>query len=543
MRGANLLVNTLANADVDVIFTLSGNQIMPVYDACIDANIRLIHTRHEAAAVFMAEGYAQLTGKLGVALVTAAPGFGNALGPLFMATQGENPVLLLSGDSPVAQDGRGAFQELDQVAVASTLTCLSRRLTDPSAIADDVVDAIAAAMQGRCGPSHLALPFDVLNAEVAGATVPSADDILERTANPAIDTRAAREVLGELQQASRPVIVTGPSLNRLRAGGLVDQMADRLEVPVIAMESPRGLNDPSLGAFSGLLARADYVLSLGKRIDFTTGFGRVLGAPGAPVDVIDPDPAEIDRARTALGNKLGRSVQAVPGDFARAMVRSAAQGSRAVPADSARRAWRSEMTAAINARASAPAASPGLVSPLELCEAVQRLLDRCNNPILIIDGGEFGQWAQASLRSERRIINGPSGAIGGCLCYAIAAGIAEPDTTVVVLMGDGTVGFHLGEFETAHRCGANIIAVIGHDAQWNAEVQIQKREYGENRLVGCELNNTRYDLAASGLGCHPEYVTRADELDNALRNAANSGLPACINVRIDGLPAPAGAGH
>ena len=110
-------------------------------------------------------------------------------------------------------------------------------------------------------------------------------------------------------------------------------------------------------------------------------------------------------------------------------------------------------------------------------------------------------------------------------------------------MGDGTVGFHFAEFETAHRHGANIIAVIGHDAQWNAEVQIQLREYGEQRLIGCELNETRYDLAAAGFGCHPEHVTDPAVLDDALERASNSGLPACVSVQIEGLPAPAGAGH
>ena len=113
MRGADLLVKTLHQAGVEVIFTLSGNQIMPVFDACLDAGIRLIHVRHEGAATYMAEAYAQLTGKLGVALITAAPGYTSGVGPLYMSRMSESPILLLSGDSPVGQDGMGAFQELD----------------------------------------------------------------------------------------------------------------------------------------------------------------------------------------------------------------------------------------------------------------------------------------------------------------------------------------------------------------------------------------------------------------------------------------------
>ena len=459
-----------------------------------------------------------------------------------MATQGENPVLLLSGDSPVAQDGRGAFQELDQVAVASTLTKFSRRLTDASRVADDVVDALVAAHHGRPGPSHLALAFDVLNAEVTGATAPDAATITSRLATPPVDAADIEAVLTHLASASRPVILTGPTLNRTRAGTLTERMRQVLDVPVIAMESPRGLNDPSLGAFSRELANADYVLSLGKRIDFTTGFGGVLGSPDARVDVVDPDSEEIERARQALGNRLQLTAEAPAARFAKALLTGAGAG-EATKGKTSRQPWHEAMRTAAETRPDAPPSGRSPMSPVELCEAVQRLLDKWEDPILVIDGGEFGQWAQASLNVRRRMINGPSGAIGGCLCYAIAASIAEPNTPVVVLMGDGTVGFHFAEFETAHRYGANIISVIGHDAKWNAEVQIQLREYGAQRLIGCELNETRYDLAAAGFGCHPEFVTETADLDDALDRAADSGLPACVTVQMEGLAAPAGSGH
>ena len=128
MNGAAALTQTLRNAGVDTVFSLSGNQIMPVYDAAIDSELRLIHTRHEAAAVYMADGWAQVTGQLGVALVTAAPGFANAISALYTARMQEVPVLFLSGDSPVSGDGSGTFQELDQVAIASPVVKHSVRV-------------------------------------------------------------------------------------------------------------------------------------------------------------------------------------------------------------------------------------------------------------------------------------------------------------------------------------------------------------------------------------------------------------------------------
>src|SRR6056297_3872911 len=121
-RGADAVMRALAAQGVRDIFALSGNQIMPLFDASIDAGIRLYHTRHEAAAVYMAEGHAQITGGVGVALVTAGAGLGNAIGPLLTAQASDTPLLLLSGDSPIGKDGQGAFQEMDQVGLTQSLT-------------------------------------------------------------------------------------------------------------------------------------------------------------------------------------------------------------------------------------------------------------------------------------------------------------------------------------------------------------------------------------------------------------------------------------
>ena len=133
IRGADRVTAVLANSGTDIVFSLSGNQIMPLYDACIEPAIRIVHTRHESAAVFMAEAYAQLSSRPGVALVTAAPGFANALGALYSASLSETPVILLSGDSPADLAGRGAFQEFDQCAAATPFVKSSQRVTDVSA--------------------------------------------------------------------------------------------------------------------------------------------------------------------------------------------------------------------------------------------------------------------------------------------------------------------------------------------------------------------------------------------------------------------------
>jgi acetolactate synthase-1/2/3 large subunit len=535
MRGADLVVNSLSKAGVKVIFSLSGNQIMPIYDACIDAGIRIVHTRHEGGAVYMAEAYAQITGEVGVAMVTAGPGFTSSLGPLYSARAAESPVVLISGDSPLSGDGKGCFQELDQTSMSRPVTKLSIRPRRAEQLGFDLALTLRVAASGRPGPVHLALPFDLLNQEVADSAEPLPGDFKAEVSEP--DAVTLQTIVETVANAERPVILTGPSLNLTRAPHL-ENLANALDAPVIAMESPRGLKDPSLGNFAAVLAKADVIVVLGKNIDHTTGFGQ---PPAMGRDckflVVDPETEVLERARRALGSRMVSGYRADADATARRLAAMAAGGSE-------RSDWRRQVADAIDFRYP-PAENPGdgPMLPAVLCAAVQRFLDKADDPLLIIDGGEFGQWAQACLSAKSRIINGPSGCIGGSICYALAAKIARPDATVVALLGDGTAGFHFSEFETAHRYGIDFIAVIGHDSRWNAEVQIQQREYGEDRIYETELNSTRYDLAAIGLGCHGEHVSDPAELDSAFERASESGLPTCFVCEISGLPAPSGAGH
>lgn len=530
MRGADLVARALAEAGVRTIFTLSGNQIMPIFDACLDVDIRLIHTRHEAAAVYMADAWAQVTGEVGIAMITAAPGFANGLSPLFSARSAESPVVLLSGDSPLAQDGFGAFQELSQAEIAAPLTKLAFRAERADGLGHDIAKAMRVARSGRPGPVHLALPFDLLNAEVEDGNVP-APAAFEAERIPA-DASGIGAIAAALGEAERPLVLTGPAMNRTRAGDILDTLSAAANVPVVAMESPRGLKDPSLGAFSEVLPEADFVLCLGKAIDFTLGFARPPAvAEDCRFAVIDADADILDRARRGLGARLLHGLRADPRDAALGLT-AACDGSASRPD------WLDAVASAIAYRETGLTAGEGTIPSWALCGAVQDLLDGAADPILVSDGGEFGQWAQACVSAPTRVINGPSGAIGGAVCYAIAAKLARPDATVVALMGDGTAGFHFSEFDTALRAGAGIVSVIGNDARWNAEHLIQMRDYGEQRLIGCELNQTRYDLAAAGLGCHGEHVVSEDQLAGALQRAAESAEPACVNVEIEGFGAP-----
>ena len=306
-RGGDALVRSLAAAGVHRIFTLSGNHIMPVFDAALDAGIALLHTRHEASTVHMADAFARVSGQLGIALVTGGPGHANAVSALYTAQMAEAPVVLLSGHAPHAQIGRGAFQEMRQAEMAEPVTKASWTCASAAGIADDIARAVRIARSGRPGPVHLSLPTDVLEHDAGSHVAPAAAFEPEATAL-APDTAAA--LMRQLMQSRRPMILVGPACLTRSGRRLLAALEADSGIPVVGMESPRGVADPSLGAFAQVLAQADTLLLVGKRLDFTLAFGTAPFPAAAVVHQVDADAAELERTRRALGERLASAAHA-----------------------------------------------------------------------------------------------------------------------------------------------------------------------------------------------------------------------------------------
>jgi acetolactate synthase-1/2/3 large subunit len=532
-RGADAFAQALRAAGVDRVFAMSGNQLMIAFDAFLDADIRPVHIRHEAAAVHMADAWAQLTGKIGVAVVPAGPGFANALSALYTARMSESPVLLIGGHAPVSKRGLGGFQEMPQAELASHFCKASWTVDTPSRIARSIGDAIQIATSGRRGPVHVSLPEDILGATLD--VLPAFGSDFVRPNPWPLDERTARNVLSALAGAARPLIVTGPVMGRGDGRRIAARLEEKTGIPVVCMESPRGVNDPCLGAFAEALAEADMVLALGKMVDFSFQYGAALHKDCKLID-IDAESAMIERSRKLFGTRLVIAAEAGAASASQRLI-DCTDGPVCKDAGWAQDvrdavAYRPATWQAIKSKADGP------VHPVEVARAVQARLDAHPDSVLIIDGGEFGQWSQACLHAPNRLINGLAGAIGSGIPYAVAAGLAKPGAPVIALMGDGSAGFHLSEFDTAARNGSKFTLLIGNDARWNAEYQIQLRNYGAQRLHSCELNATRYDQVAAALACHGEHVARAEDLGPALDRAAASGKAACINVAIESHPAP-----
>ena len=424
-----------------------------------------------------------------------------------------------------------------QADFAAALTKASWTAQSAATLGHDLARAMQIARSARPGPVHVSLPLDVLDQRIEAnrSLWPEAAAAAARPMP--LAGRTADLIHAEIRAAKRPLVLCGPTLCSERGRESMQQLERITSVPVVGMESPRGVNDPSLGAFAEVLAQADLIVLLCKPLDFTLRFG---DAPHVAADcswiVVDPDPDLLARATRHKKEHVVLSAMAGPSEAMNALL------ARPRESDHRSTAWLEYARAALSYRPAEwknlQSGTNGPVHPVELGRALQAFLDRHAEAILVCDGGEIGQWLQATLSAKKRLINGVAGSIGSSLPFALAAQAANPGQPVVAVMGDGTFGFHMAEFDTAVRCGLPAIVVIGNDARWNAEYQIQVRDYGRSRVHGCELLASRYEKVAEALGGHGEYVTKASELDAALDRALRSGKPACINVIVEAVAAP-----
>jgi len=536
LRGADIVARSLQRLGCRRIFTLSGNHIMSIFDAALDAGLDLVHVRHEAATVHMADAHGRLTGEPGIALVTGGPGHANAVGALYTALAAESPMVLLSGHAATWELCRGGFQELRQADMAKPVTKASWTAESAETLGHDIGEAIRTALSGRRGPVHVSLPSDLLDARLDASVVMWPANLpIERTA---LSEAGCNKILSLLAAAERPLIFAGPQLSGTAERALLAELEAATGTPAIVLESPRGLADATLGALRDAAKRADLIVLLGKALDFTIKWtGAPEFDPAVRIIAIDPDAELVARARREKGDALLLAAVADPALAAQKLAAAAKQ------AAAQKTPWLAEARRMLDAR---PAAwrdviskMPGRLHPAEVFRILGPFVERDPDTVLICDGGEFAQWGQSMLPVRRRLINGVAGAIGASLSFALAARLTEPKAPVFAVLGDGTIGFHISEFETAVRRGLPFVAILGNDARWNAESEIQRRAYGANRMHGCELLPARYDQVVMALGGHGEFVERAADLPAAIERALASGKPACVNVMIESTAAPA----
>ncbi len=535
--GGQLVVKALQQEGVRVLFTLAGGHLFPIYDACLDAGIRIVDTRHEQAAGHMAEGWSLFAGEMGVCAVTAGPGLTDAVTAIANAFQSNSPMLVLAGRSALSENDRGSLQDIDQLSLVKPITKWARICHQSHRIPEYVAMAYRHALSGRPGPVYLELPMDVLFAKVDEAQV-RWPERYRSTARPTAEPALLEEAAALLAEAERPVVLAGSGCLWSGAAAALKGFAERTGIPVVTRTGGRGvlpdshplaLSGPMMGILS-VLSQADVVVALGTRFNFTLLYGRLFQPP---VRVI-----QVDIEPTELGFNRGPDI-GVFGD-----IRAVLECLTPLVPENPGRAWAGQARQAVEeaARSEREGFSRDSlpIHPRRLVEDVREVAGP--EAIYVCDGGDIMLWGSEVFPAERPAsvaTTGPLGCLGVGLPFALAAKLAQPERTVVLLSGDGTFGLNGMEFDTAVRHRLPILCVVGNDQAWGMIKHGQEMFYGPERVCACELGRVRYDLLAQALGGYGELVERPEEIRPALERALRSGLPACVNVLTDPtLPHP-----
>lgn len=528
-----LLVQALVRHGVSEVFALSGGHLDPIFQACSDQGVRIVDTRHEAAAVHMADGYARTTGKPGVALVTAGPGVTNAITGVANACMDAIPLICIGGRSPLRDDDRMPLQGMDQVALMAPVTKFARTVLQPERIDEYIEMAWRHATSGRPGPVFLDIPIDVLFTPIHGHESEPAP-VRERPTS-AASPASIDAALDLIEAAERPVIFAGGGAFFSRAQEEVRQFAAMAQMPVFANAKARGIVPEStmLGYGNFALARSpaglpDLVMLLGARVGMFTGTGANSFIPNdAKVIQVDIEPEEIGRARdvdVALAGDVRETLLALMNQARGRQFASRAE-------------WLSGLVRTRDFMRSMHNSTADREEPIHQSRLAREVAHYiAGDGIIVADGGETSLWMAEQaivLNAGDWLSHGYLGCLGVGIPFALAAKIAHPERRVVAVIGDGSAGLNLSEFDTAVRHDIPIVVVVNNDSGWGMIRHGQRARYGQDRVVGAELNPTRYDQVAAAFGAHGELVTSASGIRSALEAAFRSGKPACINVMTD----------
>ncbi len=529
--GGNILVKSLKKHGVRYIFTLSGLQTRSIYNACLEENIRLVDTRHELSAVFMADGWARATGSPGVALLSAGPGMTNGITGMVNAQAASSPILVIAGKSPLADAGRGAFQEVDQLTLAEPVTRWSATADHTDKITYYIDEAFDHCQSGQRGPVYIDIPADILSSEAGSVGSETRDEASEIDVAGAMS--AIKKALDLIKNSSRPMILAGGGVRWAGAPESINRFVDSTGIPVVTIDMARGVvpDDHPLcfGPVLTGLKHADLVLVCGAKIDYRLKYGgsQTMNTAAKLVRIDYPNAdAETNRI---IDVEIAGDIGAVLSKMTELANTANLPGydDWANVCRSYEKAHEDKLARDISSK-SMP------IHPLRLCNEIKDCLGR--DATVVVDGGDttvFGQAGLATYHPGHWLDVGPLWCIGIGVPFGIAAKLARPDDQVLLLSGDGSFGYGVFEYNTAIRHNIPVVSVVSNDAAWGMIKHDQKDAYGEEGITGTELGLTRYDKIVEALGGYGEYVEQPDEIAPALKRAFASGLPACINVQVD----------
>jgi acetolactate synthase-1/2/3 large subunit len=479
LKGAEIVLQCVRAEGVDLVFGYPGGAIMPLYDALEGSGVRHVLTRHEQGAVFAAEGYARVTGKVGVAMATSGPGATNLVTGIADAKMDSVPLVCITGQVRTAMIGTDAFQETDVFGVTLSLTKWSRLVRTIDEIPEVIAEGFHWARSGRPGPVVIDIPTDILKAkkEFSGPVkfTPRA-----RPADEKAEGAFSDAIVALLQRATRPVVLVGAGAKLSGAVPELRRLLDDLNVPTFATVHGLGAVPPQSPYYLGMvgmhgtraantaLHETDLLLVFGARLDDRVTGDPTRFAPNAKIVHFEIDPAQLDRVRACELPVIGDLADTIPAFHAELRKVSLPDWT----------AW----------RAIACGAERAELDPRGLAQPTIRFLDELfsrlpEDSVIIADVGQHQMWAAQRYRSSSPrgfITSGGLGAMGFALPAAVGVQLAKPETCVLCVSGDGGFQMNIQELATVHRLGLPVKMVIVDNKYLGMVRQWQQLFYARN---------------------------------------------------------------
>ncbi len=529
--GARLIAEFLARRGVTRIYGLCGGHIQPIWDEAARAGMSVVDVRHECAAVYMAHAQADLTGSLGVAMVTAGPGLTNAITGIANASVSRSPVLVISGRPPRPQAGMGALQDIPQGELIRPICRRVEMVYEGHHILPRL-EAVVRAAEGvgtPAGPAYIDFPTDLLRADVPDADV---DDLFfeprpPEAPDPSRD--AVKKAASVIRKGERLLVISGKGARAgrkelsafLEASGALylDTAESRGVIPL-----GHAASVPASRAKA--MAEADVIVTVARKLDFQLAYGsRAVFSDDAKFVRLGASGDELFDNRRGDAELLGGIAESL-----RALTESGAVPDRPdAEWIESLKAYDREKTEKFLARMGGQPPGPdGYMHPSSLLAAVNEFIDE--DTIVVADGGDILSFARGGLRAETYLDPGPLGCLGVGVPFANSAALNFPQRRVIAVIGDGSFGLTAMEIDTAVRNGARAVFVVANNESWAIERNDQLAGYDGN-LVGVDLPDCRYDRVAAGLGAYAERVEKAEDLPGALERAL-ANAPALLDVAV-----------
>lgn len=529
--GGALIAQALVAHGVNTAFCVPGESYLEVLDALYDHQdtVRVVSCRHENGATYMAEAYAKLTGRVGVAMVTRGPGACNGAIGVHTAFQDSSPMVLLVGHVRLEDIGREAFQEVDFEQMFAPLAKAVRLVSNTQAAAADVAWAFDLALSGRPGPVVLVLPEDMLKEAVEAsvpAPIPPAVDEM--------DSGAVERIHHRLVQAKRPMMMVGGSRWTTQAKADILAFVEAMDLPVCCSMRRLDIIDNTHPCFVGelgiapnpkLLQRvkdADVLLVVGARLGEMTSQGYTLLTPEEAEHKLVHVHVDADE----LGHVFPPAIGVASSPQAFAAVAKALGAPSVHWAD-----WRVQARADYEAWR-VPDPVPG---PLDLGHAMQSLDELLDDDAIVsVDAGNFTGWAQRYLTfgGQRRFIGPTNGAMGYGVPGGVAAKVVFPNRQVVVCVGDGGFGMTGQEIATALLHKLKLLILVFNNASFGTIRMHQERSH-PGRVIATDLCNPDYAELARAYGAYGDRVETTAQFMPAVESALAADTLALLDVRFD----------